>query len=252
MVFISILLSSCAVINHYPLKNDTYFKRSVLKPYQVVIMPFNVDIYTNYSSTNTLEKREKKARDARKYAVSAIIRGLARSHYKVVANIPYEAVVQDNFDRETRSIIYELFHELNDANFSIQHNLEDEEGKSFDYSIGIRAREIAGLFDSDPDVLVFIDFNAFVRNLRALESSGDNSGGDIMTLGMNTLEKTPEDIIFIRLTLVDADTGDIIWRDKAFEYGRSVLRPWDINYAAKELFKNLSRKVLQQRMSYVK
>ena len=257
MVFITILLSSCAAPkNYYPLKNDTYFKESTLKPHQVVIMPFNVVIYTNYSSTNTLEKRERKARDARKYAVRAIFRGLARSFYKIVAIIPYEAMTQDNFDEEARLIIDELFHELYYANYSIQHNLEDEEGKDFDYSIGIRAREmadlVAGLVDGDPDVLVFVDFSAYVRNLRALESNETSSGANIKTLGLNLLAPTPEDIISVKLTLVDADTGDIIWRDIVFENGRSVLRPRDIDFAVKGLFKNLSRKALQQRMSYVK
>ncbi len=237
--FISILLSACGTKYYYPLKNDTYFQEPSPKPLKVAVMPFNVNIHTNFTTTNTLEKRKEKSSDARKFVLNALKQELSETKYEIIDYISFDEVIEDTYDKEVRLIISELFKELNNANFSIQQNMENEKGKGFDYSVGIRAREMTGLFDNNPDVLVFLNVDALVRDLTAVESNAPNALLAVMTLGMSKLAPTPEDITSIKITLVDADTGGIIWVDLFAAYGRSILQQKDMHFMVNGLLINL-------------
>ncbi|RJQ21726.1 MAG: hypothetical protein C4560_03255 [Nitrospiraceae bacterium] len=239
IILMSFLLGACMPKNYYPLKNDIYFQDHTQKQRKAIVMPFYVDIYTNYTVTNTFAKREGKSRDARDFIFNALKQEMKLKQYDVVEYIPYDEVIKDNFDRESHLKINELFHEFNDAVFSIRENLEKEKGKGFDYSVGVRAVEIAGLFDSKPDVLVFLDVDALVKNLTAMEPNAANAAVAVMTLGMSMIAPTPEDITSMEIALVDADTGDIIWLNNFTAFKRSVLQQKDMYFTVRRLLEDL-------------
>ena len=222
-------VSGCAA-NYFPLKNAAYFPQKDQKT--AILMPFDVNMITMLSYYNTKEILEKKRDAAREYVEGAFKRSFPSADIHMVDYIPFKNVQENELDYHTMTVMGEIFTELNSAKYAIKKNLSDEKGINFDYSIGLKANDVRDIAEGSPDWLIFISVSGVVYNLQALDNTGMNTAAAIMSLGMSKLFPTPDDTIYIEMTVVDAKTGDIIWLDYVSFYGKSLLKDEDIREAA--------------------
>lgn len=224
LLLISFALSGCAV-TYYPLKNKDYFKESSKPLKKAVVLPFDVYPGFYYSMFNTAERAKEKVKIAREFVIKALKEELGKKNISVIGAIPIERYMDNAAHQDDRQLVItgEILDEYNLARTSIGNNLNKEKGEGFDYSVGLRVKELNGTFPDAPDIYVYVYVSGYVANLAALEDNAGNTALAIFSLGMTKLMPVSEDTLFIDMTFIDADTGDIIWIDNGFMLGRSML-----------------------------
>ncbi len=229
--------SGCASTNYFPLKNQKYFSAEKPIKRRVFIMPYAVDIYTFLDTMNPKEKLDAKTKAAQEFVLDALKKELVEKGYQVAGHITIDDLDDTKkVDEDLDFSIAENFEELNSAVYSIKANLNDEKGIGFDYSLGLRARDLAERLPERPDLLLFVVANGYVMNLSCLENNALTTMEAIFTLGLSKLTPCMEDSMLLEAKLIDAQSGDIIFVDTAYGYSQSFLIQKHIDAVAKNLF----------------
>lgn len=231
-------LGGCAT--YYPLRNEKILNAPVKK--EVFVMPFDVGINAFLGVFNTREKLEEKTKSAREMLMDVLQEELPSFGYKVVGQINLDEYDKKDFDEERKRLIDELFYEYRHGKNSIGRNLKEEKGKLSEYSLGIRTKEFVKQAKSSADTILFVGAVGYVANLTALESNAMNTAAAIFTLGLSKLAPVSDDIIFLELTFVDVETGEIYWVNNYNVYGQSYLLKDHIRAAVKGTLKPLNAK----------
>lgn len=231
----TLFLSGCATV-YFPLKKDTYFQNKPQAPKTVALLPFEVDCYSPILISNTMEMLDKKTKEAKDFTVKALTEELASKSYKITKYLSADEIQKDDFDKDTLTILDELYNEFNSAEYSLRKNLNEDKGKPFDYSIGLLANELKDTFQQKPDILAFVFPGGYINDLGVFSPLSKASYA-IMSLGMSLLNPTPNDSIVITTVLIDTKNGDIIWYNSNFSYSRSLL---SFEHIKEAIHKNLS------------
>lgn len=221
------LLSGGCATNYFPLKNEAYTKTLTEGKKKAVILPFQVWIqYNPVAINNNQEKAQQKAKQADEFFLQALKESLLEYGFEVTDYLLYSDFEKDldDFKTERLAISAELIDEFGAAIYGINKNLQEEKGKGFDYTVGIRAQELAQQFDPKPDVFIKVTPNAFVADLSIFESNTLNTINAILSLGMSNLAAGAEDVIMLDISVINAQTGDIIWINTGYFYGKTVLK----------------------------
>ena len=245
-IFLALVCSGCAT-NYFPLKNQNYFIQSESLKRKIFIMPYNVEIYTMLDTINTREKFEEKVKSAKTYILEALKTQLIEREFEFVGHVPLDDLNTDKIDEDLSLFIEDTDEEFTSAVYSIRENLNKEKGKEFDYSLGLRAKELSEKLPQQPDFLLFIYAGGWVMNLSCLETNVWTTAEVIITLGMSKLVPCPDDTINLEVTLVDSKTGDMIFIDTFGLPGRSFLINKHVEATVKQVFKNFPKRVVYEK-----
>lgn len=230
-------MSGCAT-TYFPLENETFFKDKTMQSYSVFVLPFQVKISTIYSPYNTAEKVDKASLAAQMYFYNALKEALQEKGYSVVGYISKKSIDDEKVDKEIVRIIYELIEEYNSAFYSFHRNLNDEKGKNFDYSLGVRVGELRDKLEEKPDIFILLVPSGYVQNFATLENGAIKTFSAIFSLGLSLLAPTPDDITCADIALIDTQSGNIIWYDTECAYARSVAIEAHVKDSIKKIIKD--------------
>lgn len=236
------MASGCAT-TYFPLKNESFFKDDTKQSYSLFVLPFRVKISTFYSPYNTAEKVDKASLAAQIYFYNALKETFSEKGYNVIGYISQKDIDDEKVDKEIVRIIYELIEEYNSAFYSFHHNLKDEKGKNFDYSLGARVKELSDKFKEKPDIFVLLVPSGYVQSFAMLESNTLKTITAIFTLGLSLAAPAPDDITCVDIALIDTESGNIIWYDTECAYTRSVAIEAHIKDSIKKIIKDFPSRI---------
>lgn len=242
LLSLAFLSSGCATA-YFPMNKQSYFDTEKAKPKTILVMPFDVGAQTIFSKSNTRELLDKKSKEAIGYVTDSLEEEFNDENYKVIDYIPFSETEKKEFDRDQLKILVELVQELQSAKHDISKNMKDDKGKPLDYSIGIRAEELAKIRSQKPDLLLFVYVAGYIENLAPYEANLFTTANALATVGLSLLFPTVNDTIFLEVTLVDAKTGDVVWLNNLFYPSQSLTMKSNIRSVIKDIFRKLPSKL---------
>lgn len=238
-----LLVAAGCATTYFPLKNETFFEDKTTHYYSMFVLPFQVRISTFYSPYNTAEKVDKASLAAQTYFYNALKEAFAEKGYNVTGYISQKNIDDEKVDKEIARIIYELVEEYNSAFYSFHHNLQDEKGKNFDYSLGLRVKELKDKFKENPDIFVLLVPSGFIQSFAMLENGAMKTLSAIFSLGLSLLAPAPDDVTCADIALIETKSGNIIWYDTECAYAHSVAIEAHVKDSIKKIIKDFPSRI---------